>query len=112
MRDFGGDHSLEPTGAIVVVSRDRNWYVPVAMPVESNVTFAAVIPVLKSTNPGAPGFLIWTSYLNPAGAVIVAILIANLVPASPDVGLILSATVTVPIMPRLWWKLQWYVNVP
>jgi hypothetical protein len=48
--DFGLEYMLAPAGAFVVFSRDRNEYVPGAMPVESNVTFVVVTPTLKSTN--------------------------------------------------------------
>jgi len=87
-------------------TRERKEYVPAALPVELNVTLLDVIPVMKFTNL-PPGAFIWTSYTRVPVAFAEATVIVNIVPAGPDGGEAITGTVIVPVIPRLWWKVQW-----
>src|SRR2546427_2962967 len=59
-----------------------------------------------------PRSLLCTSYTNPAGALMLATVTLNVVPAGPEGGLALIFTEIVPTIPRPEWKVQWYLYWP
>src|SRR6266516_2120818 len=63
-------------------------------------------------NEVSPGRSICTSNTSPDGGAAVAHVIVNVVEVMPLVGLAVTGTLTVPVIPRLWWNVQWYGKPP